>query len=225
LPGYEAVLQQPKLNVTTPAVAQHWQTLLDVGGLLVNGQSVPLPNTTVASTANPAQLTVVYDNGFPLPQLPRQMVDAIYAHVPGATYNATSNLYTLPCTAELNVTFKFGGVSYPVHPLDTVGLGLLATPPVKGCIGAFQPMTANLTGVVDVILGMSFLRNVYMLNSFGAFARVGASAPYTQLLSLNNDTAAMHSEFVKVRTSAAVRAGATGAAAAAMALAAALLLL
>jgi hypothetical protein len=71
-----------------------------------------------------------------------------------------------------------------------------------GCVGAFQPMTFDSGNILDVILGMGFLRNVYMLNSFGTLVRANASAPYVQLLNLNNDTTAMHNEFIKVRSGA-----------------------
>jgi hypothetical protein len=202
LPGYEAVLQQPKLSVTSTklAIAQHWQTLLDVDGFLVNGNVVPLPQTVVNTTQNKAQLTAIFDNGFTLPQLPQQLVDAIYKGVEGAQFNAASNVYTLPCNTEIAVTFKFGGVSYPVHPLDTVSRSLSASNTT--CVGAFQPITFDSHGLLDMILGMGFLRNVYMLNSFGTFVSPNASAPYVQLLSLTNDTAAVHNEFQKIRNGA-----------------------
>jgi hypothetical protein len=207
----------------TRAVAQHWQTLLDVDGFIVNGQNIPLGNTSVASTQNKAQLTAVFDNGFTLPQLPRSMVDAIYQGASGATFDTNNNLYLLPCNTELNVTFKFGGVSYPVHPLDTVTQSILTNKKL-GCAGAFQPITFDSDGNLDMILGMGFLRNVYMLNSFGSFVSPSAGAPYVQLLSLNNDTAAMHNEFVKIRNGANPRISIAGKTAAAVTLFAVLML-
>jgi hypothetical protein len=222
LSGYEAILQQPKLNLSITAIAQnqHWQTLLDADGFIVNGKTVSHPTTSVPTTTNPQQLTVVFDNGFTLPQLPRDMVDAIYKKVKGAKFSTPDNAYLLPCNAEVNVTFMFQGVSYPVHPLDTVTKAI-ATDPSKGevshipviqkrdtrieltgCVGAFQPITFDTGNNLDIILGMGFLRNVYMLNSFGTLVSPNASAPYVQLLSLNNDTTAMHNEFLKVRSAA-----------------------
>jgi hypothetical protein len=153
------------------------------------------------------------------------MVDAIYANVSGAQYVAKSNLWVLPCKSEINVAFKFGGVTYPVHPLDTVSQSLSSAPKL-GCVGAFQPITFDSGNQLDLILGMGFLRNVYMLNSFGTLVSANASAPYVQLLNLNNDTAAMHKEFVKVRNAngAAARMGVAGSAAAAVAAAATFML-
>jgi hypothetical protein len=73
---------------------------------------------------------------------------------------------------------------------------------------------------------MGFLRNVYMLNSFGSLVNATAGTPYVQLLSLNNDTTAMHNEFVKVRNAngAASRMGVAGITATAAAVAAAFML-
>jgi hypothetical protein len=97
LPGYEDVLKQPQLNVTSTTLAQnqHWQTLLDADGFMVNGQQVAMPTTSVPTTKNPKQLTVVFDNGFTLPQLPKTMVDAIYSNVSGSTFVSSSNLFVL----------------------------------------------------------------------------------------------------------------------------------
>jgi hypothetical protein len=203
LPGYEGVLQQPKLPLTTTLDArnQHWQTLLDADGFTVNGKAISLPPTSVTTTKNPAQLTAVFDNGFSLPQLPKSMVDAIYSGVSGAEYDTQHNLWTIPCKSEINVAFKFAGVTIPVHPLDTViTLGVKVGPNDK-CVGSFQPITFDSDNQLDMILGMAFLRNVYMLNSFGSLAEGNSTtdAPYIQLLSLTNDTNRAHTEFTTVR--------------------------
>ena len=75
LSGYETISSQPKLNVTelklTEQTAQHWQTLLDADGIIgPNGKSVDV-TTGVSSTSNDKQLTVVFDTGYSLPQVPR----------------------------------------------------------------------------------------------------------------------------------------------------------
>lgn len=78
LPGYSNLTSQPKLNVTvlpnTEAVGQHWQTLLDADGIIgPNGRVVDV-TTGVASTSNDKQLTVVFDTGYTLAQVPRYKV-------------------------------------------------------------------------------------------------------------------------------------------------------
>lgn len=80
------------------------------------------------------------------------MADAIYGRVQGAAYDETNEWWTLPCDQELNVTFKFGGQDFPVHPLDLNSNDLRATDahgnPV--CIGlvrifVFIPVVLELT--------------------------------------------------------------------------------
>jgi len=70
------------------------------------------------------------------------------------------------------------------------------------CIGTFQPFSYNLgaTPSYDMVLGMAFLRNVYMLLNYGDFI-LGTDkkrAPYVQLLSTTFPNKA-HRDFVKVR--------------------------
>jgi hypothetical protein len=49
------------------------------------------------------------------------IASAIYSGAKGAQLvNVTglSVVWVVDCTAEINVTFKIGGQSYPIHPLD-----------------------------------------------------------------------------------------------------------
>jgi hypothetical protein len=112
LPGYEAVLAQPKLPMTRRAnpAGPHWETLLDVHGVSINGQNVSLPTSSANGTQGAAQLTAVFDTGDTFPLLPKVVVDAIYANVSGAKFNSdiSGGLWQVPCTAEINVTFYFG---------------------------------------------------------------------------------------------------------------------
>ncbi|KAI0663518.1 acid protease [Cubamyces menziesii] len=199
------VTTQPRLPVTQMAhrSGQHWTALLDENGIIgPDGQRI---NTTKSSTGN--RYGVMFDSGFTFPQVTKGIANAIYARVPGAKFttvtNAPGEMWTVPCSTELNVTFVFAGVQFPVHPLDTVTNAFYGPPDENGnptCVGAFQPITTEQSGF-DIILGMSFLRNAYMLINFGDFvdgalAKVGD--PYIQLLPLT-DPAEAHSDFVQLR--------------------------
>ena len=51
------------------------------------------------------------------------MAHAFYQNVPGAEYiynvaSLAGPAWQIPCDYEINVTFKFGGQSYPINPLD-----------------------------------------------------------------------------------------------------------
>lgn len=57
---------------------------------------------------------------FTFPQVPRAVSDAIYGRVRGAQYDEKDQLWLVPCDQQLNISFNFGGVNFPIHPLDTV---------------------------------------------------------------------------------------------------------
>lgn len=51
------------------------------------------------------------------------MSDSIYSRIEGSAFKNVTGLgavWTIPCTAEVNITFKIGGIKFPVHPLDAV---------------------------------------------------------------------------------------------------------
>lgn len=210
LPGYSNLTSQPQLNVTvlpnTEAVGQHWQTLLDADGIIgPNGKVVDV-TTGVASTSNDKQLTVVFDTGYTLAQVPSAVAQAFYESVPGAKLVNVDTLggptWEIPCDYEINITLKFGGVSFPVNPLDA-SMNLSAAG-VSGstCYGGFQPNENAKSPLYDMIFGMAFLRNVYMLINFGDFVDNTTNTradPYIQLLSVSNNSAQIHSDFVSLR--------------------------
>jgi hypothetical protein len=33
--------------------------------------------------------------------------------------SGVGEVWTIPCDAEVNITIKIGGVTFPIHPLDT----------------------------------------------------------------------------------------------------------
>ncbi|KAG6856241.1 hypothetical protein H0H87_006174 [Tephrocybe sp. NHM501043] len=119
--GFENVLNQPKLPVVNSiATDQHFQILLDEDGLIADGRSIAI-HTEVASTPNDEQVTVVLDTGFSLPQVPSSVAAEIYGSFVGAQLEEIESLgkiWLLPCSQEVNITFKFQGKPYPIHPLD-----------------------------------------------------------------------------------------------------------
>ncbi|KAJ7486168.1 aspartic peptidase domain-containing protein [Mycena galericulata] len=216
LNNYTNVTSQPKLPVTTVAISddanQHFQVLLDANGFIgPDGNPIPI-TSVVKSTSNKNQPTVVIDSGFSLPQVPTSVAEAIYGRFSGSELvndPSLGQIWLVPCTQEVNITLKFGGNSYPVHPLDTAAdptiFGLSArktSSGVNACIGLFQPVSFD-TGsdpTYDIIFGMAFLRNVYVLVNYGDFIAGSTSkaAPFMQFLS-TTDPAQAHTDFVNVR--------------------------
>lgn len=219
LDSYSNVESEPKLKVTMVPVRdsrnQHFQVLLDQDGVL-GPDGLPISIITeVQQTSNSKQATVVVDSGFSLSQVPKSIADAIYSRFSGAEYHNITGLgeaWIVPCNEEVNITFKFSGNSYHIHPLDAtmdpspLGLtGVVNSEGQSSCIGSFQPISFSTSGqqTFDMILGMSFLRNVYAIFNYGDFIAGGNDTsnrgnPYLQFLS-TTDPSEAHSDFVAVR--------------------------
>jgi len=204
IPGFENIAQMPKLPVAEVSIRdqgdQHWQILLDKDGII--GPDGKVINITSIVDGGP-RLNAVLDTGFTLPQVPRQVSDAIYGRIPGATFGdvgrGAGRTWMFPCDIEVNLTFLIGGVQYPIHPLDT-SLTWSQDNGTQFCIGSFQPRVTTDQNY-DLILGMAFLRNAYMLVNFGDFVdgkQDKIADPYVQLLP-TTEIAEAHKDFVQVR--------------------------
>jgi hypothetical protein len=95
----------------------------------------------------------------------RVITDAMYASLPGSRLkNVTllGEMWSVPCTAEVNVSLSFGGVRYPVHPLDiSAPLALLTgDASQEGCVGLWRSIDNvpinPLPNPLDMILGAAF---------------------------------------------------------------------
>ena len=77
---------------------------------------------------------------FTFSQVPRAVSDQIYGRVQGAYYDTTNEWWLVPCGQYLNISFNFGGQTYPIHPLDTVDDNFAMTDSTgkKVCIGAVR---------------------------------------------------------------------------------------
>ncbi|GBE83097.1 hypothetical protein SCP_0501440 [Sparassis crispa] len=207
-PGYEDTANMQKLTVEKTHKLtdqdQHWQIYTDVNGVIgPDGQ--PMEVKSIVPKAPKGQLVVVFDSGYTFPQVPRAMSDMIYGRVQGAEYNENAGVWTIPCEQMLNISFKFGGQDYPVHPLDTSSsdFDMVNSLGQPVCVGTFQPITSafSLLGEYDIILGMGFMRNVYALFDYGNFVENTSQDlgnPFIQLLSTTNLSQA-HQDFVTAR--------------------------
>ncbi|KII85597.1 hypothetical protein PLICRDRAFT_44924 [Plicaturopsis crispa FD-325 SS-3] len=198
IPGYEDISSQPKLDVATipGKTTQHWGIFLDENGITgPDGSVIPITTMVNGTEKRP---TVIIDTGFTFPQVPKSVSDAIYSKVDGAKF--ANGFWSLPCNQALNISFRFGGKDFPVHPLDTT-----FNSGASMCIGSFQPMpvSTNSAPTYDMIFGMAWLRNAYVLINFGNFVDgdngTSIAPPFVQLLSVTNDTTAAHNEFEKLR--------------------------
>ncbi|TDL23417.1 acid protease [Rickenella mellea] len=204
--GLEAINNQPKLAALKDSGTgkpEHWQTSLDPDGVIgPDGQPIVV-FSAVPSNKNSSLLQIMFDTGFTYPQVPKEVADGIYGRVPGSEFVPQGDIgyWRYPCNYELNISFKLGGVSYPIHPLD---LGMPeSSSDSKNCMATFQQRSDNFLAVggIDMIMGMAVLRNLYLLINFGDFVDGSSSKtadPYIQLLSIT-DVADAHSDFVKIQ--------------------------
>lgn len=123
LPQFSNITSYSKLTVDKvhrlTDADQHWQVFTDANGIVgPDGNTIALDS--IVPSAPDDKLVAVIDTGFTLTQVPRTVSDAIYGRVPGAAFDEKNQFWTVPCDSLINVSFEFGGVQVPIHPLDTV---------------------------------------------------------------------------------------------------------
>ncbi|KAJ9123052.1 hypothetical protein QFC22_001241 [Naganishia vaughanmartiniae] len=153
---------------------------------------IKLPSSTTTGQSYP--VAVLDSGGYQVLLGDRTLVDSIYA-VFGGSRSSDGNYY-LRCDVPLALSFTFGGKQYPVHPLDMSDYSS-TDPSQKTCLGLIQYAPGLTAG--DVILGVSFLKNVYSIYTYpSSYTSTSSWLPMVGMLSLTNMTAAGQ-EFYDVR--------------------------
>lgn len=97
---------------------------------------------------------------------PKGLVNAYYSQVAGSQAVGSGG-WQLPCSAvPPTLTLVIGGQSIPMHPLDLNGLDTLRTANgslISICSGGIVGNDLDLSNGVDIILGDTFLKNVYTM--------------------------------------------------------------
>ncbi|KAK7013306.1 aspartic peptidase domain-containing protein [Favolaschia claudopus] len=127
--------------------------------MTVQGQSL-----TVDRTTNQALI----DIGTNLIIGPASEVEAIWALVPNSSKTfdnpGTVGFYQFPCSSVVNISFSFGGRTWPIDPRD-INLGPVSTRSSQ-CLGsiilnASRALTEGQTETPRWIFGAPLLKNVY----------------------------------------------------------------
>ncbi|EPS95500.1 hypothetical protein FOMPIDRAFT_1025795 [Fomitopsis schrenkii] len=168
------IKEAPKLPVFTDA---GWVTVSD--GVVVNGKHHA---AHTVSTASGKKSLAMIDTGTTVGTIPRDVLDFMYKDLPGAKWSEDDSTYQVPCNTKVNISLVFSGVSYPIHPIDAV------IPDIgdDGAVSCYAAWEAQDNGLM--ILGDTFMRNVYSLFHFGDkfTMRPGDRAPHMQLLSVTD---------------------------------------
>lgn len=140
------------LPVRTPSF---W--LLAMTSLTVQGESIELSSGTTSLAA--------IDTGTTLIGGPSEDVARFWDAIDGSrTAIGQPGLYSFPCDTDIEVTISFGGLSWPINPID-MSLG----PERSGsdmCLGGIFDLTAGSnipegSGAPGWVVGATFLKNVY----------------------------------------------------------------
>ncbi|KAH9915321.1 aspartic peptidase domain-containing protein [Fomitopsis serialis] len=168
------ITKAPKLPVLSPS---GWVTASD--GVLVNGKHYSA-HTTPTKAGN--RSIALIDTGTSVGTLPRAVIDFMYKDISGAKWSEEDNTYKLPCQSKVNISLVFGGIAYPIHPIDAV-LPDIGDNGVVTCMAAFEAADDGL-----MLLGDTFMRNVYTLFNFGdtLTQREGDEPAHIQLLSITD---------------------------------------
>ncbi|KAJ7088744.1 aspartic peptidase domain-containing protein [Mycena belliarum] len=172
-----------------------WKVLMD--GIFVNGVEIPWARDP-KGTVPEGKVAGVLDSGTSHLVVPSDIVDGLYSAVPGAVQvfddDGKSSKWVVPCTAAINLHLTFGGQNFTVHPLDLSDLHNFTTSDNRTFTACLNAVGADFDLGRDAVFGQSFLRNVYTVFGFGN----ATAAPYTQLLSLVNESTAV-ADFMSVR--------------------------
>ncbi|KDQ56688.1 hypothetical protein JAAARDRAFT_36181 [Jaapia argillacea MUCL 33604] len=194
--GLKAVQKAPELKVVEVNNAiPYWTTPMD--GMVVNGKNYSGHSVFNSSLVGSSQTLALLDTGNSLGSLPTYYANALYGSIPGA--NLTNGTWVVPCGGKVNVSFVFGGQTFPVHPLDVAYVAGTDDNGNAMCVGAFSGADVTTDSPNDVALGDSFLRNVYSLYDYGKWVTAGSTAPFIQLLS-TTDPAKAWAEFDSLNT-------------------------
>ncbi|KAH9987135.1 aspartic peptidase A1 [Russula compacta] len=123
---------------------------LPITNLSVNSGSVTLPSGSSSYAA--------IDTGTTLIGGPATQVAALYAQIPGSAAGTGNyeGYYTYPCSTTVNLSFSFGGQTWPVSQTDFQ----MAQSSSSQCVGAVFTYSAA-SGAPGWIIGDTFLKNVY----------------------------------------------------------------
>ncbi|KAL4978060.1 aspartic peptidase domain-containing protein [Aspergillus desertorum] len=150
--------------------------------------SIPLDDASVNGKAcGFIGKTAIIDTGTSYSLFPPNDAQTIHALIPGSKRLSDEN-YLVPCDSTAKVQFTFSGVSYTMSPKDYIGASLESG---DGCVSTI--IAQAVFGDDVMILGDTFLKNVYSVFDFDN-DRIGfAQLPGSDSTATNTTTATVAS--------------------------------
>jgi len=123
----------------------------------------------------------LFDTGTSFIAVPTTFAEAYHANIPGSSFSATDQLYTLPCTGNYSFGISFNGVQYEVPYQDYIAAAGSGS---SSCVSLVMP----LGNYEMYILGDPFLRQIYAVYDFTPGAsRIGIAKVNVTSASLGNE--------------------------------------
>lgn len=135
--------------VEIPNVSQEGFFEIDVQGVSFGGKAISGINS--ASTA-------ILDTGTTLMVAPPSAANLIHAAIPGSASTGGGG-YTIPCNTTQQLSFTFGGKTWPLNSEDMIFLPVDDNDLNGDCISSISG--GNVGSANEWLLGASFLKNVY----------------------------------------------------------------
>ncbi|KAI0645865.1 aspartic peptidase domain-containing protein [Trametes meyenii] len=141
------------IPLTTSGSPTFW--MLEMTGATVQGNSVNIPTGSAALSA--------IDTGTTLVGGPSDAVKTIYDAIPGSQpVPSMQGFFQFPCSTNVQVSFAFGGKSWPISATD-MNLGRISQ---TMCVGGIFDLTLGSDvsgggGNPTWVVGDTFLKNVY----------------------------------------------------------------
>lgn len=145
-------------------------------------EGVSFDGKAISELASGKQRTAILDTGTTLMIMPTPDADAVHAAIPGAKADGQGG-YTIPCTTDAGLSFKFGGKEWPIVARDMVFLPVDQNNLQGECVSAISAGTVG--GDYKLLLGAAFLKNVYFAtnaqtNSVGLGVLANSTATASQ---------------------------------------------
>lgn len=135
--------------VEIPNVSKQGFYEIPIQGVSVNGK-------VIASLSSGR--TSILDTGTSLMVAPQKDAEAVHAQIPGAKSDGQGG-FTVPCTTNSTLSFKFGGQEWPLLPRDLIFVPLDSNKPKGDCISSLGGGDVGQQG--EWLVGAAALKRLY----------------------------------------------------------------